>query len=181
MKLFYKKESSKLQSWKLFRFFGFFIIKSAKLIRFSRRHNLINAFTLIELIISISVLALLIAGSLPLAISFYNTRSLDVQEKSIVQALRRAQLKSIFQDKDSSFGVYISSGKYVLFKGNSYTGRDPAYDEVFDLPKNISTSGLSEVVFSKLSGIPLETGNIILKIANRSGTIVINKAGVANY
>lgn len=129
----------------------------------------------------IGILAFLIIVSLPLAISFYKTRQLDVYEQSIVQALRRAQLKAMSVERDSSFGVYIASDKYVLFKGNSYDIRDSAFDEIFDLPDNLSISGVSEVVFSKLKGVPSNTGTITLAIDNRSGTININETGRINY
>ncbi len=130
---------------------------------------------------AMAVLALLIAVSLPLALSFYKTRQLDVCENGIVQALRRAQLKAMSVEADSTFGVYISSNQYVLFKGSSYATRDTAYDEVTDLPANLQISGLSEIVFSKLNGTTLNTGNITLTIDNRSETININALGRINY
>ncbi|KPJ71356.1 hypothetical protein AMJ50_02600 [Parcubacteria bacterium DG_74_3] len=143
----------------------------------------IKGFTLVELMLVIGILALLIVVSLPLAMNFYKTRQLDVYENGIVQALRRAQLKSMSVEADSSFGVYISndSKKYVLFKGNSYNTRDNVWDEVFELPDNLSVGGLTEVVFTKLKGIPSNTGNIFLIIDNRSEIININEAGRVNY
>lgn len=131
--------------------------------------------------IIIGILALLITISLPLTINFYKTRALDVHEQGIVQTLRRAQLKAMSVEADSSFGAYITSGQYVLFKGSSYATRDPAYDEVFDLPDNLQVSGLSEVVFSKLRGTPSDTGTIILTIDNQTETININEIGRINY
>lgn len=141
----------------------------------------LTGFTLVELMIVIAILALLIAGAVPLAVNFYNLRNLDVQEQHIVQALRRAQLKAMSGEADSAFGVYIVPGQYVLFKGDSYATRDPAYDEVFNLPANLSVSGLSEVVFSKLNGTTTNTGNITLTIGNRTKVININEMGRINY
>jgi len=131
--------------------------------------------------IVIGILILLIAGSSSLAINFYRTRQLDVHENGIVQALRRAQLKAMSVEADSSFGIYIVPNQYVLFKGNSYTARDPTYDEVFNLPQNLSITGISEIVFGKLRGVPSDTGNIILIINNESEIININEVGRINY
>ncbi len=138
-------------------------------------------FTLIELMVVIGIIVLLVAVSVPLGINFYKTRELDVHESGIVQVLRRAQLRAMSVEDDSSFGVYISSEQYVLFKGNSYISRDTAFDEVSDLPDNLSITGLSEIVFSRLSGIPSDTGAITLTIDNRTGTININEMGKVNY
>ena len=91
-----------------------------------------NGFTFVELVLIIGILALLIVASLPLAINFYRTRQLDVYENGIAQALRRAQLKAMSAENDSSFGVYIEQGRYVLFRGDFYLPED-SYNEVFDL------------------------------------------------
>ncbi len=140
-----------------------------------------DGFTLLELLLVIGILALLIITSLPLVINFYKIRALGVHENGIVQTLRRAQLKAMSVEDDSSFGVYLTSEKYVLFKGNFYGIRDTAYDEIFDLPNNLSVIGPSEIVFSKLRGTPSDTGTIILTIDNRSETININEVGKINY
>lgn len=129
----------------------------------------------------LGILALLIVISLPLAINFYNTRSLDIYEQGIVQALRRSQLKAMAVENDSSFGVYITSTQYVLFKGGSYLGRDANFDEVSNLPKNLLISGLSEIVFSKLNGTTADTGTITLTVGEKVETININELGRINY
>lgn len=140
-----------------------------------------KGFTLVELVLVIGILALLIVVSLPLAINFYKTRQFDVHENGIVQALRRAQLKAMSVEEDCAFGVRITSDQYVLFRGNSYAMRDSAFDEVFDLPDNLQVSGISEIVFSKLRGIPFSTGTITLTIDNQSEAININEMGRINY
>ena len=141
----------------------------------------IKGFTLLKLIMVIGILALLIIISLPLAINFYRTRQFDVHLNGGVQALRRAQLKAMSGEGDFSFGLYITSERYILFKGDAYVIRDTVYDEVFDLPDSIQISGLSEVVFSKLRGTPSNTGTITLTIDNKSETINVNEAGRIDY
>ena len=140
-----------------------------------------KGFTLVELLMVVAVLGLLIMVSLPPAINFYKSRQFEVAQSGIVQTLRRAQLKAMSLEADSSFGVYITPSQYVLFKGSSYTTRDSAFDEVFDLSDNLSVTGLSEIVFSKLRGIPSDTGNISLTIDSLKAAININEVGRINY
>jgi len=113
-----------------------------------------GGFTLLEILLVIGILAILISFLLPIGLNFYKSQQLDTQTQAIIQTLRRAQLKAMAIELDSSFGVYLTDDNYTLFKGNSYTIRDLQYDEVFDLPEIINVSGLSEVVFLKSEGLP---------------------------
>jgi len=113
-----------------------------------------NSFTIIELLIVIGIIAILASFSFLFGLDFYKSQQLESQAQTILQTLRRAQLKAMAVELDSSFGVYLTNHNYTLFKGNSYSTRDPLYDEVFDLPEIINVGGLDEVVFLKFEGIP---------------------------
>lgn len=139
-----------------------------------------KAFTFVEIILVIAIVAVLLALTIPLGINFYNSQQLDTVTEEIIQALRRAQLQSMSQ-ADYSFGVYLGSGQsgqYVLFRGSSYASRDD--EEIFSVSESLSFSGLSEVVFSKVEGIPSALGDIILTSNNGVRTININQAGRIN-
>lgn len=140
-----------------------------------------KGITLFEVIITIAIFTLLIAFLSSSVIDFYQEREFNVYFKSIVQSLRRAQLQSIAGERESSFGFYFETDHYVLFKGDSYTIRDVAFDEVFELPSDFLISGISEIVFSKIKGLPSNIGDIVLSSGNRSGTISINEMGMINY
>ena len=56
-----------------------------------------------------------------------------------------------------------------------------AFDEVFELPSDFLINGISEIVFSKIKGLPSDAGDIVLSSGNRSGTISINEMGMINY
>jgi len=140
-----------------------------------------NGFTLFEVLLVIAILAVLVSVSLPSTINFYQTWQLDLNKNGIAQALRRAQLKAISVEADSSFGIYLAAGQYILFKGSSFASRDPGFDESFELPDNLYLSGLSEIVFTKLQGIPSAAGNIFLTVNGQSKTININEQGRINY
>lgn len=112
-----------------------------------------NGLTLLEILIVVGIIAVLTSLSLPLGLDFYRSQQLEAQSQEIVQTLRRAQLKAMSVEDDSSFGVYFTDDNYTLFKGGSYTTRETQHDEVFNLPLILTLNGLSEVVFSKLEGV----------------------------
>jgi len=113
-----------------------------------------KGITLIEILITIFLISILASFIVSVGINFYKSQQLDTQTQAIIQTLRRAQSKAMSVELDSNFGVYLTDDNYILFKGNSYLEHDPQYDEVFDLPEIINVSGLSEIVFSKMEGIP---------------------------
>lgn len=140
-----------------------------------------QGFTLIELLLVIIIVALVLVLTIPLAISFYKNQQLNTTVEEVLQSLRRAQLKAMSQ-ADYSFGVYLGSGKtgqYVLFRGDSFATRDQ--EEIFDCPDDISFSGISEVIFSRLAGIPSVTGNINFASDSQTAIVNINELGRINY
>lgn len=141
-----------------------------------------KAFTLIEILLVVIILAVLTGLSIPVSINFYKTQQLDVNVKGVVQSLRRAQLKAMSIESDSIFGVYLTNDSYILFKGSSFDARDISYDEVFDLPQVITVSGIQEIAFSKFEGVPVGalTGDIILNSNGDSRIININEIGRIN-
>lgn len=141
-----------------------------------------KAFTLIEILLVIIILAVLAGSTIPLSINFYKAQQLDTNTKGVVQALRRAQLKAMSIEDDSIFGVYLTDDDYILFKGSSFSARDVSYDEVFDLPQIITVTGIQEIAFSKFEGMPMGglTGDIILNSNGDSRTININEIGRVN-
>jgi type II secretory pathway pseudopilin PulG len=140
----------------------------------------LTGFTLLEILLAIGIISFLLVAIIPLGLDFYKNQELDTQTQFLIQTLRRAQLKAMSSELDSPFGIRINNQNYVLFKGNSYLTRDTPYDEIFDLPQIIKSSGLSEVVFSKFEGKSNATGNIILSIDNKSRIININYFGTVS-
>ena len=138
-------------------------------------------FTLLEMLFVVAILAVIISFSLPLSLDFYQNQQVDAVSGDIVSALRRAQAKAMAMENNFVFGVYFSADNYTLFQGNSYALRNSEQDQVFALSSVLSLSGLSEVVFSKLSGKPLAVGALTLTTSNgQTRDITINEAGLVN-
>ena len=139
-----------------------------------------RGFTLIEMLLSVSIIAIVSALSLPLYQVFQNQNDLTVVAESTTQALRRAQVYSRGMDDDSQWSVAIQSTAVTLFKGTNFGGRDTSYDETINVPAGVTVGGLAEVQFAKMTGLPNANGNITFTSA-RTGdveTVSINAKGM---
>lgn len=139
-----------------------------------------RGFTLVEMLLSVSIITLLVGMSVPVYATFVGRNDLEVTRQGIVESLRRAQTYARAVKGDGTWGVAVISGKAVVFKGASYAARDAAFDENIIINSTITTSGLSEVVFTKLSGAPSTTGTATLTqtTSNDSRTVSINAKGM---
>ncbi len=136
-------------------------------------------FTIAELGIALGMVVVIAVLTVPFGIIFYRDQILDETAQDILIALRRSQSQAITQREDSRFGINFSTetDAYVLFQGNSYITRMPAADEKFYLPFGFSLSGIGEVVFENLSGLPNTTGNITVSFLGNNKQININTQG----
>lgn len=141
-----------------------------------------KGFTLIELLLSVAMISLILGISAPLFQSLQVRNDLDIAGVTFAQTARRAQMLARASDGDTSWGVYISSGSSTLFKGGSYSTRDLAYDEIFTFSTSITPSGLSEIVYTKFTGLPQSTGTVTLtSTANETRILTINAKGTVSY
>lgn len=141
-----------------------------------------RGFTLLEVMLSMTVLAVLAAVGLPVFQSLQVRNDLDIAVGAVVQGSRRAQALSVASDGDATWGIRIQTGGTIIFRGTSYAARDSSYDEMFDLSGGITPSGLTEITYSKLNGFPSATGTITLTgSSNETRTITINSKGVASF
>ena len=135
-----------------------------------------------EMMLSLSLLGIIFTMAAPYYQTFQVRNDLDIATNTIVQSLRRAQTLSQAGDGDMNWGVYVQVGSIIVFKGASYILRDVNYDEVTDLPSSIVSSGIAEVVFSKLYGLPQSIGTVTLtSTANETRNITINQKGMVDY
>lgn len=140
-----------------------------------------RGFTLLEVILSLAIVAILTGLSLPVYRTLMTKNDLDIATVTVAQSLRRAQTLSTAVDGDTNWGVKVQSGSITLFKGTSYALRDSTFDETFAIPTTITTGGISETIFSKLFGAPQSTGTVTLTTDNDSSSITLNSKGMVSY
>lgn len=141
-----------------------------------------NGFSIIELMVVVAIFGVVASiGFSAYKISEYKNQ-LALAANTIAFDLRRAQLLSQAVDGDSSWGVAIKNQNVTIFKGASYAVRDVSADDTISLPGLVSVSGLGEIIFSKMNGLPQSVGTTTVSTSNGdSKNIVINTKGMVSY
>ncbi len=134
-----------------------------------------RAFTIIEVLISIAILALLLGISMTIFQAMTKQQSLDRDVETAGSYLLRARNQTITGEDGLQYGVHFASTSVTLFKGTTYNSattsnivsnfRNPTYMHSINL-----TGGVYDVYFKKLSGAPSATGTIIYRLSSASTT-----------
>lgn len=138
-------------------------------------------FSLIEILVVIGIFTVLLTVSTSVYNNIKSHSNLDLATNGLVEALRFAQSSAQSGKGDSKWGVEVFSDKVLVFKGNAYLGRDVAFDKVLDFAGGISASGLSEIVFEKLTGATSTVGTVVLSNTSGNKNIYINEKGTVTY
>lgn len=150
----------------------------------SERNNLTmkqqsQGFSLIELLLVITIIALLGTAILPVGSSFLIRNHLKNKTNEVVSSLRLAQINTLAGKENSQWGLYISANKIIMFKGSSYAVPGTSFDQSYDIPASITITQ-TEIVFDKLTGNPNTTANIAISSNLDSHTVSVNEVGVVD-
>ena len=146
------------------------------------QYSVKTGFTIIELIIVIAIIGILTGISVPFYNALVAKNEAVVAADITVRSLRRAQMISQASEQDSTWGVKVAAGSITVFKGASYAARDTTYDEDFSISDGITTSGIDEIVYAKLTGLPNVSGNIVFtSVIDETETVRINSKGMVAY
>jgi prepilin-type N-terminal cleavage/methylation domain-containing protein len=123
-----------------------------------------RGFSLIEVIMVVSLVGAIAGVGIPLYRDYQIRNDLNLATEQVTQGLARARLLSQAAQNDDNWGFYAPAG--VLYKGDTYDTRDPAFDETYPMPSTITIQGLMEVNYGKIGGVPDATGEITLTTIN---------------
>ncbi|MCL5004681.1 MAG: prepilin-type N-terminal cleavage/methylation domain-containing protein [Patescibacteria group bacterium] len=152
-----------------------------------------KGFTLVELIITIGIIAALSTIGFLSLFGYRGNQDLDLTAKEIVITLRNAQDRSISQETDAGrFGVHFENsvsagGFYDLFSGPTYaTGTIISKNSLRPtIQFSDPTSGNNkDVIFTPVSGLPNASTTITISLKRDTSilkTIIVNTNGQIQY
>lgn len=139
-----------------------------------------KGFTLIEILLVIGIASIIFAFSAPFALDFYRKQLVEEARSNIIEAFQKARNNAMLQKSDNSSGVSFNlvDNSIVIFEGSSTSTRNQDQDQAFPISGDISISGLTDVIFSKLTGLPSATGTITLIFGSISKGILVDNNGI---
>jgi prepilin-type N-terminal cleavage/methylation domain-containing protein len=141
-----------------------------------------KGFTLIEILISLSILVLVFLAIIPFGVQSYFRFMINFESQRIIENLRFWQFMAMTQKNDSSFGAYFLPRKIIFFQGSSFENRDPKYDEEIKIPSFLKISpSLNEIVFLKLEGRPKEPFSILIEAGSQKREIEGSSFGIIDF
>lgn len=143
------------------------------------KHESRKGFTLIEVMLTMSLFAIISFLASPFYGHFIFTRELPVVSEELRGSLAKAKLYSMQSKNASSWGVGVSDSRIVLFRGDSFGGREQSFDQTFDIHPKITVSGLETgVIFARTTGRPMSQPTIVVSGNGETETFTINSEGV---
>jgi Tfp pilus assembly protein FimT len=146
-----------------------------------------KAFTSLELLIVIVLVAIIGLTSVPFLSRFFTQNATSDTYARLLGELRKAQTYAMMGKQNGPWGVfYDTSGgakKIILYQGNTYASHvNSAFDESFKLNPNVTVTGLNDINFSQVTGTTgVNTTITISGTSNTTRTIQVNSQGIVNF
>jgi prepilin-type N-terminal cleavage/methylation domain-containing protein len=152
----------------------------------SQTQNYTKGFTLIEILIAITVMISLVAIVSNIFLSFDRHQALDRDTAKVISVLEKARQLTLFSKEASQYGVRLETSQIILFKGDMYQA-GASNNSLTKLHSKVSISaynlngGGDDVVFERLTGETDQDGSITLQSTQdltKTKTINIEKTGL---
>lgn len=134
----------------------------------------LRAFTLIELILVVSIITIVAASSSPLLIRFFNHSQFESASHQLISTINKAQEYALANKDNAVWGICLYNSQVRLFSASC---ESPGIKEDFSLPASVSVSGLTTTTFSPLRAEPSGQLTITLQGPTNSQNININALG----
>lgn len=156
-----------------------YLSPDVKIYNFHFRIN--RGFTLVEILLVITIMLTLSVPTAAFYGRFLTQNAVSNTVDQIAGSLRKAQTYAMAgKNGSSNWGVNFGAKTITLYSGNSYVTRTPALDEKFSVNTNVSVVGLTDLNFTRVTGIPASSPTITVSGGNTSKTISINSQGVVS-
>lgn len=140
-----------------------------------------KAFTIVELILVITLITILFAISTPFFIVLNNRNDVNLTYNYLESSIQRSNQLAKSQYMNENWGLYIdnTNNKLIIYKGESYLTRDISQDEEILLPDGVLFQSDQDINFEQLSG-DLVSSNIMVSISKNGYTKDLNITNFIN-
>ncbi|MHB1118281.1 MAG: pilus assembly FimT family protein [Minisyncoccota bacterium] len=147
-----------------------------------------QGFTMLELLVVVSIMAVLVAIILSPFAAFRNSKVLDTVSEETLALLSEARGDTLSAKNGYQYGVHFEASQIVLYRGSVYTSNDVnnrvvVLDDALEVASVALAGGGSEVLFDQLTGETSQSGTVVIRVKNdtaKSRTIAIEGTGVAS-
>ncbi len=156
---------------------------------YKKRKSFNKGISLIEIMVVIGLFAIIASFSVFIGIDDYRRTVSKNDVEVVMRMLSKARSQAINNvclgnpcTEGRPHGFHIEKDSYTIFQGNTYNPSDPLNEVVGAEGGIVNISGISDVVFSQLSGDVSSSGSIILNDQNgRIYRIDINSEGRISF
>jgi len=145
----------------------------------------LKAYTLLELLIVISLTALIAALLFPISLKQIGENKLKNSTRNLTSLIFNSQQNAYARREQEAYGVVFQSGGMTLYSGDNYA--TATSQEYIDLENGITitqinlNAGGSEVNFPAGEFKPSTAGTIVLSEENNTYKIILNEEGYIYY
>ncbi len=144
-----------------------------------------SGFTLIEMLLAISIIFLMSGLILGPFSQFRTQKTLDATVEEVFAAFSRAHIDTISSLQDRQYGVHLEADKVVYFVGTTYvsgasTNAEYELNSVIEIGSITLFGGGSNVIFQRLSGATNESGTFEIRVKSeptRKVVVTVNGTG----
>lgn len=142
-----------------------------------------EGFTLLEVLIVILLFSALVGVTTVVSMDSYRSYNFQTQQTQFRALVLQARSQAVSNIHQAPHGVRVNQVplQYVLFEGVDYAHRDAAQDVLVTPSSTLTVGGLTEVVFTQLTGQPNVIGSFTLNDGiHPPSSISINNEGQVN-
>lgn len=145
-----------------------------------------KGFTLVEILISLAILAVVLTVALHAILSFRAVSDLNATGEQVASFLSEARNKTLASKSDTQYGIRFNLDRCVFFSGAVFASSTPGNKE-YVFPRDVEISsialagGSKDTVFDRLTGETAGSGAITVRIkadTSRTRTVSISSTGL---
>ncbi len=144
---------------------------------------LTTGFTLLEILIALSIFGLLFSLGSSLDFNAVRTGSFKTEWSRVLTLVKKARSLSLSNQHAVSHGFCVIGDEYVIFEGNDCLSSSPLSHEKIARPEGVVLSGIpaAGIVFEARSGDSLWQGRFSIESDTQKMFVTVNGRGLVGY